>query len=656
MDNRQTQITALLNHYAYRYYVLDDPAVSDKEYDELYDELLKLEAESGEVLPDSPTRKVGGALVAGFRPHTHLNRLYSLDKCRAKEEFFAWRDRVVKIWGREPELTVEHKLDGLTIVATYENGAYKCAATRGNGVMGEEVTVQAAQARGLKRSIPYRGTLEIQGEGIMRVSAFNKYNKTAAEPLKNPRNGVAGAIRTLDPNISASRNIDIVFYNVNYIKPDELLPLERMGADFYTQAGMLDFIKGLGSVTGAYGVFKDAESAWEYIEKFDKSGLDYVIDGLVVKVNDLKARDALGFTDKFPRWAIAYKFEAEETTTTVRDVVWQVGRTGKLTPLALLEPVELAGATVSRATLNNRGDIERKGVKLNCRVFIRRSNDVIPEITGAADYPDNCADVPVPDKCPECGADVIEDGAHLFCPEAKSCKPQILGRIEHFCGKDCMDIEGISERTISQMHSVLNVQTVADLYRLAPADLARLDNFKDKKTANFFSQLEKSKSCTLAAFIHSLGIDNVGKKTAKDFAAYFKTFDAFMNSDRETLLAVNDVGGVIADCVAEYFANPENREIIDAVFKAGVNPVGGKPAEGVFKGMTVVLTGGLSSLSRKEAEKLIESAGGYVASSVGKATSLVVAGEGAGSKLAAANKLGVKVIDEEEFIQMTNDK
>ncbi|MDR1093956.1 MAG: NAD-dependent DNA ligase LigA [Clostridiales bacterium] len=647
MLDKQKQLTAQLNELAYRYYVLDEPAVSDKEYDALYDELLALEAETGGALPDSPTRKVGGAPAAAFKPHTHLNRLYSLDKCKTKEEFFAWRDRAVKILGFEPALTVEHKLDGLTVVATYEGGAYMCAATRGNGAAGEDVTAQVAQVRGLKKSVPYAGTLEIQGEGIMRLSAFNKYNKTAAEPLKNPRNGAAGAIRTLDLELSRSRNVDIVFYNVNYAAGAE--------TGFSTQAGMLDFIKNLGNVAGRYEVFENAEQAWEYIEGFDKSALDYVIDGLVVKVNDLKARDALGFTDRFPRWAVAYKFEAEETTTVVQKVVWQVGRTGKLTPLALLEPVELAGATVSRVTLNNRGDIERKNVKEGRRVFIRRSNDVIPEITGAAEA-EGGTDVEIPAVCPECGATLTEEGANLFCPDAQNCKPQIVGRIGHFCGKNCMDVEGVSGKTIERMYSTLNVRTVADLYRLTPEDLAKLDNFKDKKTANFFAQLEKSKNCPLAAFIFSLGIDGVGKKTAKDFAACFKSLDAFINAAEEQLLAVNDVGEIVAANVLEYFKNAENIEILNALAAAGVNPVYEGPSGGVFKDMTVVVTGSLTNLSRKDAEKRIAEAGGYAAASVGKATSLVVAGEGAGSKLQKAQELGIKVVDEAEFLSMMGER
>ena len=655
--NRMSELIELLNKYAYHYYVLDNPVVSDKEYDALYDELHKLERETGVVLPDSPTLKTGGEPIKEFKQHKHLSRLYSLDKCRTKEELLAWEQRLLKIIKNAPEYTLEYKLDGLTIVLTYDGGKLVTAATRGNGVTGEDVTEQVKTIWSVRQEIPFKGRIEVQGEGVMRISAFNTYNRKAVEILKanpaakveilkNPRNGVAGAIRALDPNVTRSRNLDIVFYHVNYIE----------GGEIKNQAEMMTFLKENGFVTNEYKLISGIENVWGEIERADRRGQDTLIDGMVIKVNGIADREELGFTDKFPRWAIAYKFEAEETSTIINDVVWQVGRTGKLTPLALLEPMELSGVTVKRATLNNIGDIRRKGVKKGARVFVRRSNDVIPEIMGVAEAHETDVDIAAPDKCPACGTETQEIGAHMFCVNASHCPPQITGRIEHYCSKDCMDIEGVSEKTIAQLYGRLGVCTAADLYHLTPMELTVLEGFKDKKIYNFIDAIEKSKNCGLAAFIHALGIENVGKKTAADLAARFKSFEALRNADRDALLSVREIGGVIADSVFEYFAVPQNLEIIDALFKAGVKPHFDGGAEGgALTGLKFVITGTLSK-PRGAVEKLITGAGGYVSSAVSKETDCLLAGQDAGSKLDKAQKLGVKIIDEQEFNKMLHSK
>jgi DNA ligase (NAD+) len=647
------ELVELLNKYAYHYYVLDTPVVSDKEYDALYDELQRLEEAAGTFLPDSPIHKVGGEPIKAFKRHKHLARLYSLDKCRTKDELSEWEKRLLKLIKSAPEYTLEYKLDGLSIVLTYDGGRLLTAATRGDGIFGEDVTEQVKQVRSVRREIAFKGKVEIQGEGIMRLSAFNTYNKKAAEVLKanpsakveilkNPRNGVAGAIRNLDPIVTRSRNLDIVFYNVNYIE----------GKTLNTQAEIMAFLEENGFVTNRYKLISGIENVWAEIEKADRRGEDYLIDGMVVKVNGMADREELGFTDKFPRWAIAFKFEAEENSTIVNDVVWQVGRTGKLTPLALLEPMELSGVTVKRATLNNIGDIRRKGVRRGARVFVRRSNDVIPEIMGVAEAHATDAEINAPDVCPACGEGTREIGAHIFCVNAAHCPPQITGRLEHYCAKDCMDIGGVSTSTIAQLYGKLGVCTAADLYKLTPMELTVLEGFKDKKIYNFTDALEKSKHCGLAAFIHALGIENVGKKTASDLAAHFKSFAALQNADKEALLNIREIGGVIAESISDYFAVPQNLEIIEALFKAGVEPhFEGGASDGALSGLKFVITGTLSK-PRGVMEKAITGAGGYVASAVSKETDYLLAGQDAGSKLDKAQKLGIKVIGEQEFTDL----
>ncbi len=643
MDKLQRikELIAQLNKYAYQYYVLDEPTVSDKQYDELYNELLALEKENGTVFPDSPTRRIGGEPIKEFKPHTHLKKLYSLDKCNSFDELREWDAKIKKI-APDAVYTLEYKLDGLTLSLTYENGYFKGAATRGNGETGEDVTAQVSTIKSIPLSVPYKATFEAQGEGIMRLSALKKYNETASEPLKNARNGVAGAIRNLDPKVTASRNLDIIFYNVNYIE----------GKDISSQRESIAFLKDNGFKTEMLFVSQDIEEIIGRINSVDRKALDFLIDGMVIKVDDIRLREKLGYTDKFPRWAMAYKFEAEETTTVLKDVVWNVGRTGKLTPLASLEPVELCGATVSRATLNNYGDIVRKKVKKGSRVFVRRSNDVIPEILGVAE--DNGGtEIQKPEVCPACGAKLVEEGALLFCPNESGCPPQITGRIEHFVSKDCMDIRGISEKSVAQLYEKLDVRSVTDLYYLKADDVARLDGYKDKKIENFISSVEKSKSVPLDRFINALGIENVGKKTARDLALRFKSMNALMDAERETLLEIEDIGEVVADSITSYFG--KHRALMEKFREIGIDPkIEQQTANGAFSGKKFVLTGTLPTYTRSEATKLIENAGGEVASSVSKDTDYVLAGDNAGSKLEKARQKGIKIISEKEFISLLN--
>lgn len=641
-DERMKELVKLLNKYAYQYYVLDEPTVADVQYDALYNELSALEKETGIVLPDSPTRKIGGDPIKEFAPHKHIKKLYSLDKCNSYDELREWSEKIKKV-APDAVYTLEYKLDGLTLCLTYENGYFKGAATRGNGEVGEDVTAQVSTIKSIPLSVPYKGVFEAQGEGIMRLSALKKYNETAVEPLKNARNGVAGAIRNLDPKVTASRNLDIIFYNVNYIEDENIA----------SQRENIDFLKRNSFKTDMLFVTSDIEEIIKKIDSVDRKSLDFLIDGMVIKVDDLALRERLGYTDKFPRWAIAYKFEAEETTTILEDVQWNVGRTGKLTPLAILEPVELCGATIRRATLNNYDDIQRKKVKIGSRVFIRRSNDVIPEILGVSE--DNGGkEIPVPTVCPACGSDLVRDGAHIYCPNEGDCPPQIIGRLTHFAEKDCMDIRGVSEKSIEGLHEKLGVRFPTDLYSLTRDDLARLDGFKDKKIDNFLASVEKSKSVPLDRFINALGIENIGKKSARDLAERFGSISELMKADEATLVEVDEIGDVVAESITSYFG--KNGWLIEKFKEIGIDPKFNvvKPTGGVLTGKKLVLTGTLPTLTRTEATELIEKAGGTTSSSVSKSTDYVLAGENAGSKLDKARSLGVKIITENELLAMIN--
>ena len=650
--NRMRELVDRLNETAHQYYTLDNPTISDKEWDAMYDELVRLEAESGERLPDSPTRRVGGDVLAGFEPHTHIARLWSMGKAQSIDALREWAQRADKLRREaglgELKYVVEHKFDGLTINLTYENGNLVQAATRGNGVTGEAILPQAMTIRTIPLKIPFTGRMEVHGEAFMKLSVLDQYNKTAKEPLKNPRNAAAGALRNLDPNVTASRRLDACFYDVGYIE----------GRTFTDQADMIAFLhENRFPVSDCEIYCDDLEGAIRAVHHVEQSrpDLDYMIDGAVIKITDFAVREALGYTDKFPRWAVAYKFEAEEVTTTLEDVTWQIGRTGKLTPLAHVAPVELAGATVRRATLNNWQDILRKRVKIGAGVWIRRSNEVIPEIMGRVDeIRDGEREIEKPTVCPACGSALVERGAHLFCPNRDGCKPQIVMRLKHFAGRDAMDIDTFSEKTAQQLVDAGLIQEADQLYSLKREDLCALDRFGEKKADNLIAAIEKSKDCKLSAFIYAIGIPNIGTKTARDLADRYPDMDALRRAPREELVQMDDVGDIVADSIAGFFEDEYNVRLVDALLAAGVSPR--RPqivdAGGALAGMTVVVTGTLAHFSRAEAEEAVRMAGGKAAGSVSKKTSLVVAGEAAGSKLDKANALGVRVIDEAEFMRM----
>ena len=653
MEQRIRELVDKLNEYSKAYYVLDAPKISDKEYDELYDELLRLEEQSGIILPDSPTQRVGGDPLPCFEPHTHIHRLWSLDKVRTREDLIDWGRRVERLAESQQlpkvKYALEYKFDGLTINLTYEGGRLITGATRGNGIVGEDITPQIKTIRTVPLTIPFKGKMEVQGECYMKLSVLDEINKTTDEKLKNARNAAAGALRNLDPRITAKRRLDCYCYNVGYIE----------GKKLETQDEMLGFLRENGFTVSDYLVFcDDIETVCDEIDKAEESRphLDFLIDGMVVKVRDFATREALGATEKFPRWAMAFKFAAEETTTTVRDITWEVGRTGKLTPRASFDPVELAGATIRHATLNNFDDIRRKRVGIGSRVFIRRSNDVIPEILSAVegDVPER--QVEKPTVCPACGAHVESRGAHLYCTNSLSCAPQIAGRLAHYASRDAMDIDTFSEKTAALFVEELKLKSIPDLYDLGPQDYMGLQGFGERRINNLMAAIERSKDCTLGAFIFAIGIPNVGAKTAKDLARCFGTIEALRSATVEQLTEVPDVGEIVARSIVEFFADPSIATQVDRLLAHGVKP---RPEEvqqdSPISGKTIVVTGTLEKLDRRQAEALIESLGGKAAGSVSKKTDYVLAGESAGSKLTKARELGVRVLNEQEFFELIGE-
>ena len=655
---RMRELIDKLNEASRRYYDQNESDISDDEWDAMYAELRGLEEKTGERMADSPTRRVGGAVMEGFEQHRHIARLWSMDKAQSEEEILAWAQRCEKQTndaGGLPKNSycVEYKLDGLTVNLTYDGGKLVQAATRGNGEVGEAILPQAMTIRTIPLTIPFTGRMEVQGEGIMRLSELKKYNETAAEPLKNARNAAAGALRNLDPQVTASRHLDAFFYQIGYIE----------GRSFETQQDMLAFMKENGlNISPFVRLAQTIEEALEAVHEIEqkRETLDFLIDGATIKITDMRTREVLGTTDKFPRWSIAFKFPAQETVTKLLKITWEVGRTGKLTPLAHLSPVDICGVTVKRATLNNYDDICRKRVRIGSEVWVRRSNDVIPEIMGVVwdgegEAPET--DIQPPTVCPACGGELVklrEDGVHLFCLNRTSCRPQAIARMAHFASRQGMDIETFSTRTAGLFYDELGVRSAADLYHLDREKLVALKGFGEKKAEKLFAELEKSKNCELDAFLFAIGIPNIGKKTAYDLMAHFGTLEALMGASEQELEDVEDVGGIVAASITEYFADEENRRFVNRLLEAGVRPQmhAQQDAGTLFEGMTFVLTGTLPTLSRAQAQEMIRKNGGKATGSVSKKTSIVLAGESAGSKLDKARELGVRIIDEAQFLQM----
>lgn len=660
MDNKLVEMEELieeLNRYAYEYYVLDNPTISDIQYDKKYDRLRSLEKETGIIKPYSPTFRVGDAVLPEFKKYTHKGRLWSLDKAQSLEEIIEWHNKNIKFieqYNAEHEeklpkvkYLLTKKFDGLTINCTYnEEGILVTGATRGTGLIGEDVTMQAKTIKALPLKINNAYTIEVHGEAIMTKEAFEKYNSKAEVPLKNLRNGAAGALRNLNVKETARRNLSAFFYDVGY----------NEGTPFTTYREMMDFLIKNNFPVDSYikecSTIDEIKAEIEYIKEL-RPKLNYDIDGLVIAIDDMRTRELMGYTIKFPRHSIAFKFEAEETTTKLIAVEWNVGRSGRVTPTAILQPVELAGVTVKRATLNNMDDIMRKGVKIGSNVFIRRSNDVIPEIMGTSESDGEEKEIEVPKFCPSCGSEIVQDGVHYYCENTLSCKPQMVKSIVHFASREAMNIEGFSEKTAEQLFEKLDIKAITDLYKLNKEELITLDKFGEKKAQNLLDAIEKSKNPELSSFIYSLGIANVGKKTASDIVKKFKTLEGIMKAEFEELISIQDVGEIVANSVLEFFKEDKIINSINELLEIGVKPhyEEQETVENEFLDKTVVVTGSLESFSRSEIKDQLEKLGAKVSGSVSKKTDYVIVGKDPGSKYNKALELGIKIITEAEFIE-----
>ncbi len=646
-EERLVYLTNEVDKHNKNYYLYDNPTISDAEYDAMYYELVDLEKELGYSLPNTPTARVGDYVLPGFKKKKHDIPLYSLNKVKDFDDLDKWMNDM-RDASNNPNLdfSLEYKYDGLKIVLEYQNGHFRYATTRGNGQIGEIVTRQVRTIKSVPLTISYKGRLLVQGECMMTNKAFEEYNKTAEVPLKNSRNGVAGAVRNLDPKETEKRMLDFFCYDVLLIEDKEILSQEEMN----------NFIISQGFKTGEYFYkFSSLEDVKNEIERIDKvkDKLDVMIDGMVIKVNDCTIRDEIGYTIKFPKWAMAYKFRPVEQSTILKDVVWQVGRTGKITPIAILDPIELSGATVSRATLNNTQDIERKNISINSRVFVRRSNEVIPEVMGLAEKSDNSINIVPPVRCPSCNSMLETIGANLFCLNHKGCFEQIIDRLTHFVSRDAFNIDGLSVKTLKVLFDNFHVAYPYELYNLTADMLAGLEGFKDKKISNLTESIDKSKSIDWPNFIFALGIMNIGKKTAFTLSKKFKTIDELKSADIDSLTAIDDIGEVVASSIIEYFKDEDNLLNIQKLFDAGVtiNSFEDSQIKSYFTDKTIVLTGTLEYYTRPDLTKILLSHGANVTSSVSKKTDLVIVGTDAGSKLDKAKELGIQIMNEAELLE-----
>ena len=649
------QLTKTLNEANYRYYVLDDPTMPDFEYDRLLRRLEELEAAHPKLLaPDSPTQRVGGSALSQFEKVEHEVPLESLQDVFSLEELAEFTERVRQAVPA-PVYTVEPKVDGLSVALEYLDGVFVRGATRGDGAVGEDVTENLRTVRSIPMKLenaPHR--LIVRGEVFMPKKVFealNEAREAAGEPLfANPRNAAAGSLRQLDPKIAARRQLDILVFNLQLCE----------GRSFSTHSETLDYLKALKFKVIPYTLCTRQEEIDAGIAAVDESrySLSYDIDGAVVKLNDLAGRARMGSTAKFPRWAAAYKYPPEIKQTVLRQIVVQVGRTGVLTPKAVVDPVRLAGTTVTNATLHNQDFIREKDIRVGDTVRIRKAGEIIPEILGIVPEKRPAGAEPyfLPAFCPVCGAPVErdEDGAALRCTGAE-CPAQLSRNIAHFVSRDAMDIDGLGSAIVDQLIAAGSVHSPADLYELRLEDLASLWKNGDKAPKKLLASIEASKENDLSRLVYALGIRQVGVKTAKLLAQAFGTLDALMEADEERLTQVSDVGEITARSIAAWFRAPQSRHMIQRLRQAGVNFSSTlEITDRRFQGKTFVLTGALTRFTREEATARIEAFGGKASGSVSKKTSFVVAGENAGSKLRKANELGVPVLTEEEFLEMLN--
>lgn len=647
-------LTDKLLEYSEKYYTYDSPEITDFEYDRLSRELSELEKQYPMyALPYSPTQRVGGQILQGFEEVVHEVEMESLQDAFSYEELEAFDKRVKNVFP-DAEYVTELKIDGLSVSLTYENGILTRAATRGDGKIGENVTanIKTIASVPLKLSCPVK-KLIVRGEVYMPRKAFEKLNEQrdmeGEQPFANPRNAAAGSLRQLDSSVTASRNLDIFIFNLQKCEDK----------NFSTHSETLDFLKTLGfRVSPYYNRFKTIHDAFEEISRLGKlrDTLSFDTDGAVIKTNDLLMREKLGKTTKFPKWAIAYKYPPEQKETEILGIQVNVGRTGVLTPLAVLNPVFCAGSTISKATLHNKDFIAERDIRIGDTVIIQKAGDIIPEVvkTIKEKRPSSTKKFEMPSVCPACGEQVVpdEDSPVLRCINSE-CPAQLLKNIIHFAERDAMNIDGLGEGIISRFSEEGLISSAADLYRLKKADISNLERFGEKSADNLLVSIENSKKQNLNNLIYALGIRQVGQKASKILAARFGTIDALIAATKEELTVIEDIGPVTAGYIREYFSNKKNLHFIFRLKEEGINTnYKSDLKDNRFEGLTFVLTGTLSGFTRDEASSIIESFGGKVSSSVSRKTSFVIAGAEAGSKLTKAENLGVKIIDEAEFSRM----
>lgn len=666
---RHAELADEIRAHDHAYYVLDKPTIADAAYDKLMKELLALEADHPELrTSDSPSQRVGGGLREGFKKIKHVKPLLSLDSLMQQSEVEEFDERVRKGLGLDEGLfaapvvyMAEPKFDGLSIELVYEDGVFVRGSTRGDGEVGEDVTDNLRTVRAIPLRFndgpPAKGVVAIRGEVLIPLSAFDELNKrlleAGDEPFANARNAAAGTVRQLDTSITASRRLDFFAYDImSYEKP-------ARGKDpFPTQQSMLDALRAWGfhvesGVRRCDGLAEAIAFHADLMARRDE--LPYEIDGVVIKVDDRASQTRLGMRSRSPRWAVAFKFPPREEVTQVQDIIVQVGRTGKLTPVAQLKPVDVSGVTVSRATLHNQDELDRKDVRIGDTVRVRRAGDVIPEVVEVLldKRPSGTKRFELPMKCPVCGSEVIREGAAHLCTNGLACPAQLERHIVHFTMRGAMDIAGLGEKTVQQLLAKELVKDLADLYALTPIHLVQLDGFAEKSIDNLLAALEASKKPRLDRFLFALGIEHVGDTVARLLADHFGALDKIREATPEQLTAIHGIGDEVAESVHHFFSNARNKKVLDRLLKAGVKPVAEARPEGprVLDGVVIVFTGGLESMPRPDAQRLAERHGARVGGGISKKVTLVVAGPGAGSKLDDARRLGIEVIDEAEFFK-----
>lgn len=645
-----------LNRHNYLYYVEENPSLSDFEYDEMFRELKKLESENPELItPDSPTQRVG-SVGTKFESIKHKYRLYSLDNSNNYDELIKWYERVVKEVGNDVELVCELKIDGLAIALTYENGMFTRGVTRGDGVVGENITNNLRTIKAIPLKLLSPDNLDVRGEIYMPKTSFEKLNEENLQKdekiFANPRNAASGSLRQLDSSITAKRDLSMFCYGAIF---------EGANGNEKTHYENIMSLKKLGfKINPNIEVCKNIDEVIEYIKKWEtkRFELDYATDGVVIKVNDLLLQQELGFTSRAPKWATAFKFPPEEVNTILENIEINVGKTGAVTPVAILKPVQLAGSVVSRASLHNFDEIKRLDIRIGDTVLIKKAAEIIPKVIKVDEHsrPAGAQTIIAPSKCPICETplETREGEVNLYCPNSMFCPAQIKAKIEYWVSKEAMDIDFVGPSIIEQLFAKNMIKSPADLYSLSQQDFMQLDLIQDKSAFNIYNSIQKSKNRPLARFLNALSIRHVGKETAQILASHFKTLDNISNSNTEELSDIEGVGGKIAQSIYEFFHNENNIKLLAQLKELGVEPSSEifEAKSDILAEKTFVLTGTLQNMTREEASEKIKLLGGKTASSVSKNTSFVLAGESAGSKLTKAENLGVIILSENEFLNM----